>query len=248
MTAALEVRSISFAYRGGSGRAPHPVLHDFSLRLAADETLVVTGPSGCGKSTLLRVAASMLIPDAGTVLSAGTPVSAPDPGRLLLFQDDSQLLPWKPALDYLVFWLRMEGMNRAEARERGRAALREVGLEQAADRYPHQMSGGMRQRLALARIIAGERTSVLLDEPFASVDRPTRRRLADLLLRLRAQSCPAALVVTHDSEEALTLAQRIVVMGRDGSLIADIANDGSAPRLLREALDAADRSSGHQPT
>jgi NitT/TauT family transport system ATP-binding protein len=218
MSSLLSLAQISYGWPGT------PVFRDLSLSVQAGELLVVLGPSGCGKTTLLTVAAGMVQPQAGAVVFQGRRNPPPGPERLLVFQDSQQLLPWKTAAGNIDFALRATRRGdtpgwRSDDRDRGAivaGALAEVELATAAGKYPHQLSGGMRQRVALARAFAIAAPVLLLDEPFAAVDAPTRRRLGDLLRSLQDRHAPAVLFVTHDVEEALRLGDRIVVLDRQG--------------------------------
>jgi NitT/TauT family transport system ATP-binding protein len=222
-TPLLHLRDISFAY------GPHRILDGFSASVAAGELLVVLGPSGCGKTTLLKIAASLLPPQSGEVLFRGAPARAPGPDRILVFQDTTQLLPWKTARGNIEFGLKSTGRSSREARERATRALHEVELPDAGSRYPHELSGGMRQRVAIARAFALDAPVLLLDEPFAAVDAPTRRRLGDVLRRLQDRHQPGVVFVTHDVEEALSLGDRLLILSRTGRVLEEVrpdANDG----------------------
>jgi NitT/TauT family transport system ATP-binding protein len=212
----IQLRDISFAY--GARR----VLDRFSAAVAAGELLVVLGPSGCGKTTLLKIAASLLPPLSGEVLFRGEPALAPGPDRILVFQDTSQLLPWKTARKNIEFGLKSTGRSPREARQRATLALQEVELADEGSRYPHELSGGMRQRVAIARAFALDAPVLLLDEPFAAVDAPTRRRLGDVLRRLQDRHRPGVVFVTHDVEEALNLGDRLLVLSRTGRVLEEL--------------------------
>lgn len=210
---ALQLEDITFRY------APErpAVVTAVSISVARGETVCILGPSGCGKTTLLKIAASLLPAETGRVLCTGSEVLHPGPERLVVFQDQDQLFPWKSVAGNIRFAVqRVGGETEEDTEERVRRALEEVELSDAADAYPHTLSGGMRQRAALARAFAVEPPVLLLDEPFASVDAPTRERLGSLLLRLRDRHNPAVLFVTHDVDEAIRLGDRIVVLGLDG--------------------------------
>lgn len=243
----LRLEGVTYRYPG----TETPVVRDISFDLARGETLCVLGSSGSGKTTLLKLAASLLTPDSGTVRLAGVPVTRPGPERIVVFQDQDQLFPWKTVRGNVEFALRRVGvasvgdsgspahshhLHRKTISERARIALEEVELSDAAGRYPHQLSGGMRQRGALARAFVIEPPVLLLDEPFAAVDAPTRERLGTLLQRLQAHDTPGVLFVTHDIEEALRLGDRLLVLGRDGTvqLRADAA--GTGPEKLRRSI------------
>jgi len=197
----IHLRDISFAY--GARR----VLDRFSA------AVVVLGPSGCGKTTLLKIAASLLPPLSGEVLFRGEPALAPGPDRILVFQDTSQLLPWKTARKNIEFGLKSTGRSTREARQRATLALQEVELADEGSRYPHELSGGMRQRVAIARAFALDAPVLLLDEPFAAVDAPTRRRR-----RLQDRHRPGVVFVTH----ALNLGDRLLVLSRTGRVLEEL--------------------------
>ncbi|SIQ33224.1 NitT/TauT family transport system ATP-binding protein [Alkalispirochaeta americana] len=222
----LHLEKITLAYDGA------PILHNCSLTLEEGELVCLLGPSGCGKTTLLKVAGSFLLPRSGEVLLQGRPVTAPDPQRIMVFQDQDQLFPWKRVEDNVILGITRGRPTPAE-REAARAILTEVGLGEALRRYPHQLSGGMRQRAALARAFAGRPRLFLMDEPFASVDAPQRRELQGLLQRLLRDHRGTALFVTHDVEEALLLGSRVLVMNRRGELLPE------DPRRDRDRLNQA---------
>ncbi|MFP4483828.1 MAG: ABC transporter ATP-binding protein [Spirochaetaceae bacterium] len=216
----LALHGITAGYAGqGSGVGEQPVLHEFDLKLYRGELLCVLGPSGCGKTTLLKVAGSFLAPKAGVVQLNGERVRRPDPHRVMVFQEQNQLFPWKRVLENVCFGITTG--TRAQITAQADVALTEVGLADAARMYPHQLSGGMRQRVALARAIAGRPELLLMDEPFGSVDAPQRRELQLLLQRLLADHHGTAMFVTHDVEEALLLGTRTIVLARDGTVMLE---------------------------
>jgi len=192
------------------------VLADVSLTVAAGEIVTLIGPSGCGKSTVLRLAAGLETVDTGTV-------AAPERGVGFVFQD-ATLMPWASALDNVALPLRLAGLGKAEARAAARLALAGVGLAEAADKRPRELSGGMRMRVAVARALVGDPALVLMDEPFAALDEITRFRLVDDLLALRDLRRLGILFVTHSIFEAVSLADRILVMSAaPGRIAAEIA-------------------------
>jgi NitT/TauT family transport system ATP-binding protein len=205
---AIELRSLSVSF-GGPGRAA-TALRDISLNIQAGEFLAVLGPSGCGKSTLLNAIAGFEPPSAGSVLVDGRPVLGPGPDRPVVFQQHS-LFPWMTALDNVAFGLRMAD-DRA-ARVRARHYLRLVGLAEAVDRYPHELSGGMQQRVGLARALAVEPNVLLMDEPFGALDAQTRILMQEQLLKLWERWRHTVVFVTHDIDEAIFLADRVAVLG-----------------------------------
>lgn len=218
--------SKGFALRDG-GRTM--ALEGISLDIAPSQFVALVGPSGCGKSTLLRLTDGLLTPDAGTVQIGGlAPVPGPDTG--MVFQN-FRLMPWRSALDNVAFALEGRGLDRSARRTLAREHLRRVGLEAWSEHFPAQLSGGMRQRVALARALVGEPDILLMDEPFASLDAQTRELMQeDLLARFEAAR-PTVLFVTHSVDEALLLADRIVVMGA-GGILDDVEIDFPRPRRI----------------
>ncbi len=206
MPVALEVSGLGHRY--GEATA----LLDVSFDARPCETVCIVGPSGCGKSTLLRAVAGLITPTSGEVLLDGRPVRGVPAELAVVFQDYSRsLYPWLSVRGNVELPLRPR-TDRAERRARAEAALKEVGLDGQGGRYPRQLSGGMQQRVAIARALAHRPALMLLDEPFASVDAQTRADLEDLLLRVRAEHDVTVLLVTHDIDEAVYLADRVVVL------------------------------------
>lgn len=208
----LRGEKLCFSYPGDSG--DQPILDGLSLDLYPGELVCLLGPSGCGKSTLVRCLASLLPLDAGSLRFRGEPVRCPSPERFVVFQDTHQLLPWLSSRNNVTF-----AAKHAEAAlkpEESLGILSLVGMEGYADRFPHQLSGGMRQRVALARALAAGGEVLLLDEPFGSLDALTREELQDLVIRIRQETARAFLFVTHDLREAAYLADRVVLMDAKG--------------------------------
>jgi NitT/TauT family transport system ATP-binding protein len=189
------------------------VLRGVSFTVAASEIVAIVGPSGSGKSTLLNMAAGLLFPDQGQVAVLGQPTTAAvDWGRVgYMFQDD-RLLPWRVAIQNVALTLEAGSMAAGERMRRARAVLDLVGLGGFAQSYPHQLSGGMRSRVALARSLVGEPDLLLMDEPFSRLDAQTRGSMHRELLRIHAMRRLSILFVTHDVEEAVILADRVVLM------------------------------------
>ncbi|MGW5052667.1 ABC transporter ATP-binding protein [Actinokineospora sp. NPDC004072] len=188
------------------------VLSGFDLRVAAGETLVVAGASGCGKSTLLRAMAGLLPAAAGSIAVDGEPVTGPSAQRALVFQDDG-LLPWRTARRNVELPLALAGVRRAQRRERAEAWLARVGLAGAGGLLPRELSGGMRQRVQLARTLAQNPRLVLMDEPFGALDAQTRAAMQRLLVDVLAEAGTTTVFVTHDVDEAVLLGDRVVVIG-----------------------------------
>ena len=181
------------------------------LEVSEGEFVAIVGPTGCGKSTLLSVAAGLLAPTAGEVRRFGGPTDGLDRRTGYLFQQDA-LLPWKTALDNVALGLIFRGVSIAEAREQARVWLAKVGLKGFERHYPHQLSGGMKKRVGLAQILIPNPKVLLMDEPFSALDLQTRNLMENELLRLWQEDKKSVLFVTHDLEEAISLADRVVVL------------------------------------
>jgi NitT/TauT family transport system ATP-binding protein len=183
-----------------------------SLDIFPCDRLVLLGPSGCGKSTMLKAIAGFLRPVEGSIMLNGRPVAGPGPDRMMVFQEFDQLLPWKRVLDNVVYPMRVNGVPRAEADARARAAVDKVNLTKFIDIYPHMLSGGMKQRVAIARAMAMQPDVLLMDEPFAALDALTRRKMQDELLMLWQDVRFTLVFVTHSIEEAVLIGSRVVVL------------------------------------
>lgn len=218
----LEAHHIDLAYRSG-GAATQTVLRDFSLTLRAREIVAILGPSGVGKSTLLRVLAGLQRPDSGNVTTLGAAMSKPHPKVGVVFQD-ACLLPWNNVSGNVGIGLSFANQPRTTAAERNArvaAALSEVGLDGTADQMPSALSGGMAQRVALARCLVRRPSILLLDEPFAALDAATRTAMQSLLLQIARHHNSAAVLVTHDIDEALRVADRVLLLqGKPATLAA----------------------------
>jgi NitT/TauT family transport system ATP-binding protein len=213
-------------------RSSHQVeaLRDVSVNVAHHEFVSVIGPSGCGKSTFLRIVAGLDQPSAGEVVVAGKRVSRPAADRGMVFQEYA-LLPWKTTQKNIEFGPLLKGMPKAERAEIARRFIALVGLSGAEHKYPHQLSGGMRQRAAVARALANNPAILLMDEPFAAVDAMTRQRLQEELVAISAAERTTVLFVTHAIEEAVFLSDRVVVLSdKPGRVVADLKIDLERPR------------------
>lgn len=189
-------------------------LSQLDLDIAPGEFVCLVGPSGCGKTTLINLMAGFEKPSSGSVTIDGTSVAAPDPDHIMIFQDYG-LYPWRSVLGNVLFGLQARGVSSAEALEKALAALELVGLLSAKDKHPHELSGGMKQRVSIARALAVEPSVLFMDEPFAALDAFTRLRLQDELLRIWQDKRPTVVFVTHDLDEAITLGQKVVLMAPD---------------------------------
>src|ERR1700761_3547508 len=205
----LEMKSVGKTY-AQNGRSIE-ALRGANLKVNKGEFICLIGASGCGKSTLLRVAAGFEAATQGECLMWGAPISGPDPSRGMVFQDYG-LFPWLNVRDNIGFGPKSRGRGKAEIRDTTDRFIELVGLKRFADVYPHQLSGGMKQRVAIARVLANEAEVVLMDEPFGALDAMTRERLQDELLDLWSRTGLTILFVTHAIEEAIFLADRIVMM------------------------------------
>ncbi|MFW5999718.1 MAG: ABC transporter ATP-binding protein, partial [Halanaerobiaceae bacterium] len=206
------------------------VLENINLAIEENEFAALVGPSGCGKTTLLKIAAGFLQPEAGAVYKRGERIGSPGPDRLMVFQEFRQLFPWKTVLGNIIFALQAVdiGASRQEREQLARDYLQKVGLFAARDYYPHQLSGGMKQRAALARTLASDPEIMLMDEPFGSLDSETRGNLQELLLKIWREEKKTVLFVTHDIEEAVLLADRIIIMGRNPGRIKEVVTNNIA--------------------
>ncbi len=226
-----------FAARDATSE-PYTAVANTTLNIARGEFVSVVGPTGCGKSTLLNVAAGLLEPSTGTVEVFGERLlSAHGVNRRAgyMFQADA-LMPWRTGIDNVIAGLEFRGVPRAEALAQGEAWLRRVGLAGFGDRYPHQMSGGMRKRLALAQTLILSPDILLMDEPFSALDVQTRQLMENELLALWAEDRKSVLFITHDLEEAIALSDRVVVLsaGPGTRPIGDFTVDLPRPRDVSE--------------
>ncbi|WP_034917539.1 MULTISPECIES: taurine ABC transporter ATP-binding subunit [Erwinia] len=186
-------------------------LNDINLSIDAGELLVVLGPSGCGKTTLLNLIAGFLPAASGTITLEGKPVTGPGAERGVVFQHEG-LLPWRNVVDNVAFGLQLAGMAKEARHEIARQMLKQVGLEGAEKKFIWQLSGGMRQRVGIARALAADPQLLLLDEPFGALDAFTREQMQELLLTLWRKSGKQVLLITHDIEEAVFLASELILL------------------------------------
>ena len=216
--------------RVGQGAQAFEAVQDISLTVAAGEFVCLLGPSGCGKSTLLGALAGHLRPSRGSIAVDGVPVDGPHAERGLVFQHHT-LFPWRRVIDNVAFGLKMQGVPKAERHRRALELLTLVGLREFAQHYPAQLSGGMKQRVEIARVLINHPRVMLMDEPFGALDAQTRLMMQQLLLELWARIKTTIVFITHDIDEALFLADRILVMSpRPGRIIEEIKLDFARPR------------------
>src|SRR6476661_3676517 len=214
-------------------------LTEFSISVEHNEFLCIVGPSGCGKSTFLNLVAGFIFPSEGNLIVDGKPVSGPAPERGVVFQEDA-LFPWLTALDNVAFGLEMRGIAKADARGRAQDVLASVGLAGFERHLPKALSGGMKQRVSIARVLANDPDVMLLDEPFAALDAMTRQVLQEQLLSLYEKSGKTIVFITHSIDEALMLSTRMIVMGaKPGRIVQDIRNDLPLPRSAEVQLSPA---------
>jgi NitT/TauT family transport system ATP-binding protein len=207
----IELRSCGKVYPAHDGRPPVAALDGIDLVLGDREVVCVLGPSGCGKTTLLKIVAGLVPQSAGQVLVDGRPLNGPGQDRAMVFQHFA-LLPWADVVTNVAFGLELRGVGRPEREGVALELVRAVGLSGFERHMPGQLSGGMQQRVGLARALAVEPRTLLMDEPFSAVDAQTRRELQEDLLRLHAQRGPSVLFVTHSIDEAVRLGDRVVLL------------------------------------
>lgn len=235
--ASLEGVRVAF----GAGDDRFVAVEGVDLCLGAREFVALVGPTGCGKSSLLNLLAGLAAPDAGRVIVDGAPLAGLNRNAGYLFQQDA-LMPWKTARENIAVALDVTGVGRSEARQRADEWLARVGLANFGARYPHQLSGGQRKRVALAQTLIRDPNILLMDEPFGPLDAQTRVLMGDLLLGLWSSDRKAVLFVTHDLDEAIALADRVLVMsaGPASRIIAEHPIDLPRPRDANEIrLDPA---------
>jgi NitT/TauT family transport system ATP-binding protein len=220
----LEYRNVSMQFVQGAGQRLTAV-QAVSLAVRDGEVVSLIGPSGCGKSTLLNIGSGLAAPSEGFALVDGERVEGPNAHVAFMLQKDL-LLPWRTVAENVMFGVEIQGVAPAERRRRAQALLENLKLAEFAGHYPHQLSGGMRQRVALARTLAVDPTVLLLDEPFSAVDAQTRMVLQRELAQTLKRAGKTALLITHDLLEAVTLSDRVLVMSRrPGRIIDEIAID-----------------------
>ena len=229
MTKKIVVEAVSKVFEADAGK-PVPAVRDISFSVGDDEIVCLLGPSGCGKTTVLNMIAGFERPSTGRVLTNATEVSGPGPDRVVVFQSPA-LFPWLTVLDNIIFGPRHHGVPHAKCLDIAREIIHAIGLSGFEGRYPYQLSGGMRQRVALGRALVNRPQALLLDEPFGALDAQTRLRMQELLLAIWEKYRFAVVFITHDVEEAIFLADRILVFTRrPGCVKAEIGVDIQRPR------------------
>jgi NitT/TauT family transport system ATP-binding protein len=218
----LSVQQVRICYR--LRRQVVTAVESASFAMQRHERLMLIGPSGCGKSTLLKAIAGFLPVSGGTITFDGRTDLTPGPDRAVVFQEFDQLFPWRTVLENVAYPLRVIGRDREAARSAAEHFLEMTGLTAAIDRHPHELSGGMKQRVAIARALALEPTMLLMDEPFGSLDAITRARLQRELKAIAERTRVAVLFVTHSILEAMTLGDRVVVLGPPPSHVMDVVD------------------------
>src|SRR4051794_28327167 len=233
--AMIEIDHVSHTFQT-SGRQNHPALADISLRIEDGAFVSILGPSGCGKSTLLYIVGGFVNPTRGVAKVKGCAITRPGPDRGPVFQEFA-LFPWKNVLGNVMYGLRQQGVPRAEAERQSRRLIEMVGLKGFENFYPKELSGGMKQRVAIARTLAYKPAVLLMDEPFGALDAHTRTRLQNDLLNIWERDRKTVLFVTHSVDEAVFLSDKVVVMTRAPGRIKEIVEiDLPRPRRRAELL------------
>jgi len=224
MTTTIEYRNVSMSF--GTGAQAVRALDPTNFKIGNQEILMIVGPSGCGKSTLLHVTSGLLKPTTGEVLLDGQPITAPGPDKALVFQNFS-LFPWKTVWENIDFGLRINNLPRDEREARVRHYIKLTGLSGFEHRYPRQLSGGMQQRVAIARSFVLRPRVLLMDEPFAALDAQNRAIMQEELVRIWSEQRSTVLFITHSVEEAVYLADRVMVMSRRPGQIKEVIDVGA---------------------
>lgn len=230
----LELNQVTVEFALRNGRPPLLALDGMNLSVKKGELVAMVGPSGCGKSTALNVLAGQIIPTKGEVRLAGEPVRGVLPSVGYISQADT-LLPWRSVLDNVALAMELRGVPKAQRRETARALMEKMGLAGFENSYPRELSGGMKKRAAIARVLAVDPEVLMMDEPFAPLDALTRQRLQDEILALWENTGSTILYVTHDLTEAITLADRVVLLSaRPGRVVKEYLIDLPRPRRVMD--------------
>ncbi|MCO4319402.1 ABC transporter ATP-binding protein [Phyllobacterium sp. 21LDTY02-6] len=243
---AVELQGVRIAFPMANGTA-YEAVGETNLEVRDREFVAIVGPTGCGKSTLLNATAGLIKPAAGNVRIFGKAHTGINAHAGYLFQQDS-LMPWKTAVDNVAIGLEVAGVARREALERAREWLSRVGLAAFADRYPHMLSGGQRKRVGLAQVLIRDPKIILMDEPFGPLDAQTRLIMGDLLLDLWTADQKAVMFVTHDLDEAIGLADRVIIMsaGPASRIIGDYTIPLARPRNMADIKSAPEFHEVHR--
>lgn len=230
----IELKDIQISFKLANG-GRFDAVAESNLKIAENEFVAIVGPTGCGKSTLLNAVAGLLVPASGTVEIGGQRLQGLNRKAGYLFQQDA-LMPWKTVIENVAIGLEVAGVPKRQAREQARGWLEKVGLGNFGDRYPHMLSGGQRKRVGLAQVLIRNPKYLLMDEPFGPLDAQTRVIMGDLLLDLWSQDKKAVIFVTHDLEEAIALADRVVIMsaGPRARIMAEYRIPLTRPREISE--------------
>ena len=241
MAEQIEVKNVSFEYTVDSGRVL--AVKDINFSVGQSEFLCLLGPSGCGKTTILNILAGLLRPTDGEIRIGDAPLDKNPQNRGVVFQDFAQLFPWRTARKNVEFGLEMRGIDRATREQTAFEFLRLVGLEKFADVFPHQLSGGMQQRVAIARSLAYKPQVLLMDEPFAALDAMTRDDMQQLLTSIWQKTKKTIVYITHNVAEAVFLGDRVIVLNaHPGTIKAELTIDLARPRdPLSELFVASQR-------
>ncbi|WP_024875255.1 ABC transporter ATP-binding protein [Saccharomonospora piscinae] len=240
MSTMLEVSGLYHRYGGGDGA--HLAVNDLTFTVETGQLSCIVGPSGCGKSTMLRCISGLIRPSGGAVVLHGDPVDGVPEDLAVVFQDYSRsLFPWLTVRQNVEFPLRWRDISKAERRSRAEEALEWVNLPGVGNKYPWQLSGGMQQRVSIARALARRPALLLMDEPFASVDAQTRFELEDLLRTVQTQNGSTVLLVTHDIDESVYLGDRVLVLSKSpATIVADLPVDLPAAREQISTRESAE--------
>jgi ABC-type nitrate/sulfonate/bicarbonate transport system ATPase subunit len=235
----LKIKGVGRIFPGVRGGKAVTALQPTDLSIAKNDFITILGPSGCGKSTLLRIVAGLDRPTSGEVLLDGRKIDGPGPDRGVVFQSYT-LFPWLTVADNIAFGLREKGVPEGQRKDIVASYIEKVGLKGFENHFPKQLSGGMQQRTAIARALANDPEILLLDEPFGALDNQTRALMQELLLGIWERERKTVLFVTHDIEEAIFLASRVIVMSaRPGRIKADLPVDLPHPRHYTMKTSAA---------
>ncbi len=226
---AIEIDRVSHVYAGTEGGVP--ALSDVSMKVEAGKFIIIVGPSGCGKTSLLMMMAGLRDHTEGRIIVHGQPIPKPDPERVGVIFQEASLFPWLTTLDNIEFPLSLRGMSKEERRKRSEPMLSLVGLTGFGERYPHELSGGMKQRVSIARGLVQDPPVLLMDEPFAALDEQTRMTMGHELLRIWSTTNKTVVFITHSLTEAVYLADEVYVMSpRPGRMLDHIKIDLPRPR------------------